>query len=111
MVPLHSKFPHLLIKQEVKWKLKQWPQDKGQSTKMMRFLVDTLLERESIKDLSLKELMELEGGTIKPIFTYVVSYFKLQSDGVLRSSLSDKLSHMPGRKKRAKTSPDANETI
>ena len=69
---------------------------------MMLALVDSLLDKEVMKTyISLKELIQKEESTIKPIFTYVISYFGLKSDSTLRSSLSDKLSHMPGRMKKS----------
>ena len=80
---------------------------------MMRFLVDSLFDRELIQNYSLKEMMTIESEKIRPIFTYVVSYFKLESDSCLRASLSDKLSHIPGRSKRPKISEisDLDETL
>lgn len=97
MVPLHSQFPNLLVKREVKWKLRDWKQDPSEATKMMRFLVDSLFDRETIKNYTLKEIFTKQKEIIEPIFKYVISKFKLNSDTSLRSSLSDKLSHMPGR--------------
>ena len=100
---LHSKYPTVLIKKSLKRRIKRWDLEKDGPTLMMRILFDALIDKEKVKNYSLKELLTKEKTIMTAIFHYVTSAFKLTSDSKLRSSLSDKLSHLPGRTRKVRS--------
>lgn len=86
----------------MKRKIKNWDTKKENATLMMRALFDVLIDKEVVKNYSLSQLMTKEKEKMTAIFNYVTSYFKLDSDSGLRTSLSNKLTHLPGRTKKSK---------
>lgn len=76
---------------------------------MARFLFDALFEKDAVKNYTIGKLIEKEPRKMKAIFQYTISVFKLTSDSTLRSAISDKLSHLPGRAKRPKLVEETTE--
>lgn len=98
-VPIHSKFPTILVKQSVKWKLEEFDKGVKHATKMARFLVDVLFERKQILNYSLDDLIKNEKTKMTFLLSYVSSFYKLNNLSSVRTAISDKLTHFKGRTK------------
>lgn len=102
-MPIHSKFPNIVVKKSTLWKLKEFDVTKeANSTKMVRFLIDVIFERNEILNMNLEELILKEKEKMTFILSYVSSCFKLTTTAKIRAAISDKLSHLPGRKRPKK---------
>lgn len=102
-MPIHTKFPNIVVKKSTLWKLKEFDITKeANATKMVRFLVDAIFERDAILNMNLEELIKKEKEKMTFLLSYVTSCFKLTTTAKIRAAISDKLGHLPGRKRPKK---------
>lgn len=103
MVPIHKQWPTILVKQALKWKLNKFGREEKYSTQMARFLVDILFDRKEILNYSLDDLINKKKERMTFHFSFVQAFYRLTSMSKVRSAISDKLSHLPGRTKAKKS--------
>lgn len=96
---IHKQWPSIKVKQSLKWKLTNFDKNPKSSTLMARFLVDVLFDRKKILNYSLDDLITKEKDRMTFLFSYVQAFYKLTSMSKVRSAISDKIGHFPGRTK------------
>lgn len=89
-----------MVKQSIKWKLEQFDKGQKNATKMARFLIDVLFDRQKILNYKLDDLIKNEKDKMIFLLSYVGSFYRLTSLTDVRASISDKLSHFKGRTKQ-----------
>ena len=97
MAVIHTKFPEILAQKKAIRTLNSFERVPKNATKMARYFVDILFDREKILNMTLDELVKEEPDRMSLLLSFTTSYFGLTSTGEIRGAVSDKLSHFPGR--------------